>query len=165
MENPSDVKRKNHGHQPATISLSQEFFLGYTPMAAYKRIKSPRNPSKGVYTVPSLRRRASASLRQKPGLYPGVNLEQLQHLVYWVPYAFYIIFSMYSAHYSKWAIDMGLVVSNVAHLAMATHKEKERTIKLHIRRSSLGPIDRRVVTISLSYEGISTLLLQLGLRM
>ena len=131
-------------------------------MAAYKRIKSPRNPSKGVYTVPyrggsaprtpqaqgrdlmgqlqtplrsspslhatglrfapsearsiswsefgttptnstlrqihlvsqgrdlmgrlqtplrsgpSLRRRASASLRQKPGLYLGVNLEQLQ---------------------------------------------------------------------------------------
>ena len=28
---------------------------------------------------PSLRRRASASLRQKPGLYLGVNLEQLQH--------------------------------------------------------------------------------------
>ena len=26
MENPSDVKGKNHGHQPATISLSQEFF-------------------------------------------------------------------------------------------------------------------------------------------
>jgi len=72
---------------------------------------------------------------------------------------------MYLAHYSKWAIDMGLVVSNVAHLAMATHEEKERTIKLHLGRSSLGPIDRRVVTISLSYEAISTLLLQLGLRM
>jgi hypothetical protein len=43
--------------------------------------------------------------------------------------AFYIIFSLYSTHYSKWAIDMGLVVSNVAHLAMATHEEKERTKK------------------------------------
>ena len=47
-------------------------------MVAYKRIKSPRNPNKGIYTVPSLRRRASASLRQKPGQYPEVNLEQLQ---------------------------------------------------------------------------------------
>jgi hypothetical protein len=60
--------------------------LGYTPMAAYKRIKSPRNPSKGIYVPyrgglrPSLRLlRASASLRQKPGLYLAVNLEQLQH--------------------------------------------------------------------------------------
>jgi len=68
--------------------------LGYTPAAAYKRIKSPRNPSKGIYRTaggsapphppvcargPSLRRRASASLRQKPGHYPEVNLEQLQH--------------------------------------------------------------------------------------
>jgi hypothetical protein len=47
--------------------------LGYTPMAAYKRIKSPRNPSKGI----------SATLRQKPGLYLAVNLEQLQQHVCW----------------------------------------------------------------------------------
>jgi hypothetical protein len=70
---------------PAGNNLTISRVWGYTHVTAYKRIKSPRNPSKGIYTVPlrsgpSLRRRASASLRQKPGLYPGVNLEQLQHL-------------------------------------------------------------------------------------
>jgi hypothetical protein len=34
--------------------------LGYTPVAAYKRIKSPRNPSKGIY-VPSEARPISCS--------------------------------------------------------------------------------------------------------
>jgi hypothetical protein len=48
-------------------------------MAAYKRIKSPRNPSKGIYAPaqPS----AFTGLRFAPseaGLYPTVNLEQLQ---------------------------------------------------------------------------------------
>jgi hypothetical protein len=78
VENPSNAKGKNHGHQPATISR----VLGYTPAAAYKRIKSPRNPNKGIYVLrPSLRLlRASASLRQKPGLYLAVNLEQLQQI-------------------------------------------------------------------------------------
>ena len=69
--------------------------LGYTPAAAYKRIKSPRNSSKGIYRTagglrpphpPCVCTRArpdgpasdSAALRQKPGYYPKVNLEQLQ---------------------------------------------------------------------------------------
>ena len=43
---------------PASNNLTISRVLGYTPMAAYKRISSPRNP--------------------KSGLYPGVNLEQLQ---------------------------------------------------------------------------------------
>ena len=36
----------------------------------------------GLRSGPSLRRRASAPLRQKPDLYAGVNLEQLQHYLY-----------------------------------------------------------------------------------
>ena len=80
MENPSDVKGKNHGHQPATISLSQEFWV--TRIWRLTRESSLHETLARVYIPygPSLRRRASASLRQKPGLYSGVNLEQLQHI-------------------------------------------------------------------------------------
>jgi len=63
------VKGKNHGHQPATISLSQEFWV--TRLWRLTRESS-------------LRRRASAPLRQKPSLYPGVNLEQLQQVFHMV---------------------------------------------------------------------------------
>ena len=79
MENPSNVKGKNYGHQPATISLSQEFWV--TRLWRLTRESSLHETLARVYiprSGPSLRRRASASLRQKPGLYPGINLEQLQ---------------------------------------------------------------------------------------
>jgi hypothetical protein len=95
MENPSNAKRKNHGHQPATISLSQEFWVTrlwwltresslhktlarvYVP---YRGGLRPPAPPVSATLRPSLRLLwASASLRQKPGLYHGVNLEQLQH--------------------------------------------------------------------------------------
>ena len=78
MENPSDVKGKNHRHQPATISLSQEFWV--TRLWRLTRESSLHETLARVYirSGPSLRRRVSAPLRQKPGLYLGVNLEQLQ---------------------------------------------------------------------------------------
>ncbi|KAL6598787.1 hypothetical protein ACP70R_046047 [Stipagrostis hirtigluma subsp. patula] len=61
---PPMRRGKNHGHQPATISLSQEFWL--------QRLWRLTRES-------SLRRRASASLRQKPGMNNTVNLEHIQH--------------------------------------------------------------------------------------
>jgi len=76
VENPSNAKGKNHGHQPATISLSQEFGLH-----ACGGLQENQVSTKPLRSGPSLRRRASASLRQKPGQYPEVNLEQLQQII------------------------------------------------------------------------------------
>jgi hypothetical protein len=90
---------KNHGHQSVTISLSQEFWV--TCLWRLTRESSLHETLARVYVPyhggspphppcvhglrPILRLlRASASLRQKPRLYPGVNLEQLQHKLYYI---------------------------------------------------------------------------------
>jgi hypothetical protein len=53
VENPSNAKEKKP-RTPASNNLTISRVLGYTSAAAYKRIKSPRNPNKGIY-VPGLR--------------------------------------------------------------------------------------------------------------
>jgi hypothetical protein len=86
VENPFNAKGKNYGHQPATISLSQEFWI--TRLWRLTRESSLHETLARVYipatlrSGPSLRRRASALLRQKPGQYPEVNLEQLQQQLF-----------------------------------------------------------------------------------
>jgi hypothetical protein len=93
VENPSNAKGKNHGHQPATISLSQEFWV--TRLWRLTRESSLQETLTRVYMLVRLlmiidyilhvdapaQPSAFTGLRFAPseaGLYLAVNLEQLQ---------------------------------------------------------------------------------------
>jgi len=78
VENPFNVKGKNHGHQPAIISLSQEFWV--TRLWQLTRESSLHETLASAY-IPLAQASGDGPLLRsirKLGQYPEVNLEQLQ---------------------------------------------------------------------------------------